>query len=933
MTMPVMSFTLRNPIRQYFTWHPVPAAASIGIALAVSIAFAAVLLVHHQREREIADNTRGLATYAMMLSAHLESSFAVLEAVQAGVLDQLRGENVANEQQFVGQVSTLAMHDVLTARVAAIHYVGGLTLVDNRGMLVNSTYYWPMPYRDLSDREYFKVLSARDGPDRYITKPIRNRANGEWTVYVARRISSATGDFLGVLLGEINFSYFQAFFSQVAPQSDAVVSMFDLGGVMLVRQPAIAGVVGTAPNTGAYRLLTKGIDRGTTRNMSPIDHTDRIIAIHRVPTYPMVVSLSRSVDAILLPWREQRQYIVIVSVLLELALVISIALVLRHLKGRERLRALEASLVQAEIDRAVAAESVRFNVAVNAMAQGLCMFDRDHRLTVSNPRFKEMLGLPSKTMTSGSPLALLIRGAVVSGLISIADIRQLKDTLKSTNDLSQALSTTWDIKDGRSLLVTLDRMPDEGWLMTVADITERRRAEAQIAHMARHDGLTGLDNRTEFRDRLETAVGLVARGLPHAVLFLDLDHFKNVNDAWGHPIGDALLQAVTSRIRHCCRDIDVIARLGGDEFAIIQPLGADLSGAGALSERIIGELSRPFDLAGHQLHIGCSIGIALAPNDGREPDKLLKSADLALYKAKSDGRNCYRFFEPTLDEVLQRRRVLELDLRHALASNEFQVHYQPLIDARSRQVCAFEALLRWYRPDGSTIPPSDFIPVAEKMGLIHSLGRWVLTTACQEAKKWPADVSLAVNLSPVQFNRHDLVDGVREALDASGLAPQRLQLEITEGLLLEDVAETVSTLQQLRDMGVCIAVDDFGSGYSSMSYLLKFPFDKVKLDRSLMTNLGRREQHDIVVQSIIAMCNGLGMRTTGVGVETQEQLAFLQKHGCTEVQGFLISKAIPARQVPELLADLSVSTERFAKRSKVVTARNVKKSTKLPALT
>ncbi len=889
--MPVMSFTLRNPIRQYFTWRPVPAAASIGIALAVSIAFAAVLLVHHQREREIADNTRGLATYAMMLSAHLESSFAVLEAVQAGVLDQLRGDNVANEQQFVGQVSTLAMHDVLTARVAAIHYVGGLTLVDNRGMLVNSTYYWPMPYRDLSDREYFKVLSARDGPDRYITKPIRNRANGEWTVYVARRISSATGDFLGVLLGEINFSYFQAFFSQVAPQSDAVVSMFDLGGVMLVRQPAIAGVVGTAPNTGAYRLLTKGIDRGTTRNMSPIDHTDRIIAIHRVPTYPMVVSLSRSVDAILLPWREQRQYIVIVSVLLELALVISIALVLRHLKGRERLRALEASLVQAEIDRAVAAESVRFNVAVNAMAQGLCMFDRDHRLTVSNPRFKEMLGLPSKTMTSGSPLALLIRGAVVSGLISIADIRQLKDTLKSTNDLSQALSTTWDIKDGRSLLVTLDRMPDEGWLMTVADITERRRAEAQIAHMARHDGLTGLDNRTEFRDRLETAVGLVAR------------------------------------------DIDVIARLGGDEFAIIQPLDADLSGAGALSERIIGELSRPFDLAGHQLHIGCSIGIALAPKDGREPDKLLKSADLALYKAKSDGRNCYRFFEPTLDEVLQRRRVLELDLRHALASNEFQVHYQPLIDARSRQVCAFEALLRWYRPDGSTIPPSDFIPVAEKMGLIHSLGRWVLTTACQEAKKWPADVSLAVNLSPVQFNRHDLVDGVREALDASGLAPQRLQLEITEGLLLEDVAETVSTLQQLRDMGVCIAVDDFGSGYSSMSYLLKFPFDKVKLDRSLMTNLGRREQHDIVVQSIIAMCNGLGMRTTGVGVETQEQLAFLQKHGCTEVQGFLISKAIPARQVPELLADLSVSTERFAKRSKVVAARNVKKSTKLPALT
>jgi diguanylate cyclase (GGDEF)-like protein len=836
-------------------------------------------------------------------------------------------------RQYVSMVSTRAMHDVLTARVAAIHYVGGLTLIDSRGMLVNSTYYWPMPYRDLSDREYFSVLSARDGPDRFITKPIRNRANGEWTVYVARRISSPTGDFLGVLLGEINFSYFQAFFSQVAPQSDAVVSMFDLGGVMLVRQPATPGVVGTAPNSGAYRLLNKGVDRGTTRNLSPIDHADRIIAIDRLPNYPMVVSVSRSLDAILQPWREQRQYIIIVSVLLELALAISIALVLRHLKGRERLRTLEASLVQAEIDRAVAAESVRFNVAVNAMAQGLCMFDRDRRLTVSNPRFMEMLGLPSTMMANGSPLATLIRGAVASGSVSTANIRQLRDALGSTSDLSQAMSTTWDIKDGRSLLVTLDRMPDDGWLMTVADITERRRAEAQIAHMARHDGLTGLDNRTEFRDRLETAVRHAVRGLPHAVLFLDLDHFKNVNDTWGHPVGDALLQAVTSRIRHCCRDTDIIARLGGDEFAIIQSLNADLSRAAALSERIIGELSRPFDIAGHQLHIGCSIGIALAPNDGNEPDQLLKSADLALYKAKSDGRNCFRFFEPTLDEVLQRRRVLELDLRHAVANNEFQVHYQPLIDARSRQVCAFEALLRWYLPDGSTIPPGEFIPAAEKMGLIHSLGRWVLATACQEAKKWPADVSLAVNLSPVQFAGSDLVSGVREALEASGLAPQRLQLEITEGLLLEDVAETVSTLHQLRDMGVCIAVDDFGSGYSSLSYLLKFPFDKVKLDRSLMTDVGRRDQRDTVVQSIIAMCNGLGMRTTGEGVETQEQLAFLQQHGCTEAQGFLISKAIPGKQVFELLADLSASIESVATRSKPVKARKEKKSANLPALT
>lgn len=904
-----MSLAPRGPSRRRLTWYRVPTAALIGIWLAVLITFAAVLLVRHLREREIADHTGQIATYAMMLSAHLESSFAVLEAVQGGVLDQLRSENVTTEQQFVNFVSTFAMHNMLTARVGAIPYIGGLTFVDNRGMLVNSTYYWPMPYRDLSDREYFHVLSVRDGPDRFITRPLRNRANGEWTIYVARRIVSPSGDLLGVLLGEINFSYFQTFFAAIAPQPDSVVSLFDLRGVLLVRHPAIPGTVGTVPNTGAYQLLTKGIERGTTRNISPMDETDRIVAIDRLPHYPIVISISRSVDAVLEPWREQRRYIVIITTLLELALAVSIALAFRHLKGRERLRSLEASLVKAEIDRAVAAESMRFNVAVNAMAQGLSMFDRDHRLIVSNPRFREMFELSSASMRSGSSLAALIRAAVSGGSVSIENIRRLKIALNDTSGSSQAMSTTWDIKDGRSLLVTFDRMSDGDWLMTTADITERRRAEAQIAHMARHDGLTGLDNRTEFRSRLETAARLATRDRSYAVLFLDLDHFKNVNDTWGHPVGDALLKAVTSRIRCCCRETDVIARLGGDEFAIIQMLNSGSSGADVLAERIIGELSLPFELAGHQLHIGCSIGVAFAPADGTDVDTLLKCADLALYKAKADGRNCFRFFERTLDDVLQRRRVLELDLRHALANGEFQVFYQPVINARSGQISAFEALLRWHRPDGSNISPSDFIPAAEKMGLIHSLGHWTLTTACREAMNWPADVSIAVNLSPIQFARHDLIDAVREALDASGLAPQRLQLEITEGSLLEDAAETMLILHRLKDLGVSIAMDDFGTGYSSLSYLLKFPFDKVKLDRSLIAEVEKRDQSDVVVQSIITMCNGLGMQTTGEGVETHEQLAFLQRHHCTEAQGFLISKAVAGEQVPALLADRTAAIE------------------------
>ncbi|MFT4119165.1 EAL domain-containing protein [Bradyrhizobium sp.] len=901
-----MPVAVRSFLYRLISSRPITIAAVTGICLAVSITIAAMLLVRHLRDREISDNTSELATYATLLSAHLESSFAVLEAVQDGVLAQLRADNVAAEQQFVDMASTSTMHTMLTARVSAIPFIGGLTLVDNRGMLVNSTYYWPMPYRDLSDREYFHVISSAEGPDRFVTQPLVNRANGEWTIYVARRITSPTGVFLGVLLGEMRFSYFARYFSVIAQQPDAVVSMFDLTGVLLVRHPEIEGAVGTVPNSVSRQLWQQGRDRGTTRGVSAIDGMDRIFAFDRLPHYPIIVSISRSIDAVLAPLREQQRFIAFIAVLLDLAVVLGLFVVFRYIKGRNRLKSLEASLVKAEIDRAVATENRRFTIAVNAMAQCLIMFDRNHRLIVINPSFREVFGLSPERVKTGCSLAVVVRAAIASGSVTMKNVRRLKASLNMNEDASEAMSATWDINNHRSLLVGFDRSPDDGCLMTAVDITERRRAEAQIFHMARHDGLTGLKNRTEFRERLDNAVRAAAQGLPHAVLFLDLDYFKNVNDTWGHQVGDALLQAVTSRIRRCCRTSDSIARLGGDEFAIIQPLTRGLEAAEVLCERIVARLSRPFEIAGHQLHIGCSIGVALAPDDGTDAESLLKCADLALYKAKADGRNCFRFFEPQLHDVLQRRRVLDLDLRYAMANHEIAVFYQPLINAGSGRICAFEALLRWRRADGSFVSPSDFIPAAEKMGLIHSLGQWALATACRQAATWPAEISIAVNLSPVQFARQDLVDTVRNALTESGLAAGRLQLEITEGSLLEDVAETLSILQRLRELGVSIAMDDFGTGYSSLSYLLKFPFDKVKLDRSLIAEIERCDQSDVVLRSIITMCNGLGMRTTGEGVETEAQLAFLERHSCTEAQGFLISKAVPGDEVPALLAQRQV---------------------------
>jgi len=671
-------------------WRSVPALVLIWTAIASAIVLGSVLLTLNLRARDLNNATDNLATDALMLSAHLENAFTMLEAVQEGILEQLHGEGIGTENQFVAAASGLPMHRTLLARIAAIPYVGGITIVERRGILVNSTYYWPMPFRDLSDREYFSVLSAGDLNQRYVTKPLQNRANGQWTVYVGRRIEGINGIFLGILLGEINFDHFRRFFAEAAPQPDAVVSMFDLNGVLLVRQPAVTGIVGTSPPTGAFQLLQNGSDHGTLRSVSPIDGKDRVAAVHRLAHYPMVVSMSRAVDAVLETWRAQVRYIIVIASLLEIALAGIMLLGLRHMKGRQHLAELEASLVRAEMERALAEESdrneralaaeyARFNVAVNAMNQGLCVFDQGDRLIISNPRFAKIFALPPEGLASGTPLSVLVRRAVMARSVSLADIRDLRTVMSLTLDAPSTENSPvlWDISDGRTLSVRLNRMPDQGRLVTFTDVTERRRTEAQIVHMARHDGLTGLANRMLFNERLSIAVNLAARGTPHSVLCLDLDHFKTVNDTLGHPVGDALLQAVTARLRRCCRDIDLIARLGGDEFAIIMPLSRNTQEAGVLAERLIGELCLPFDLLGHQIVIGCSIGIAFTPVDSTDADTLLKCADLALYRAKADGRNCFRFFEPAMDAALQKRQALESELRQAFLNKEFALTGQP----------------------------------------------------------------------------------------------------------------------------------------------------------------------------------------------------------------------------------------------------------------
>ena len=432
--------------------------------------------------------------------------------------------------------------------------------------------------------------------------------------------------------------------------------------------------------------------------------------------------------------------------------------------------------------------------------------------------------------------------------------------------------------------------------------SERLRAEAQINHMAHHDSLSGLPNRVLFGEELARALEAREPREAVAVFCLDLDRFKAVNDTLGHPVGDRLLKAVAGRLRTCMGEKASVARLGGDEFAIIQTSDRHPVEATILAERVIAELSAPYEVEGYQVAVGASVGIAVAPIDGENAHDLLKNADLALYRAKAEGRGLFRFFEPEMDAKMQARRELELDLRRALVNGEFELHYQPLISIEGGGVCAFEALLRWHHPSRGMIPPIEFIPLAEEVGEIEAIGAWVLRTACREAAAWPAHVRVAVNLSPLQFRSGSLVLHVTSALASSHLPAARLELEITESLMLQETEIVLSTLHQIRDLGVHIALDDFGTGYSSLSYLRKFPFDKIKIDRSFVRDLSDTSESMAIVRAVIGLGYGLGMSTTAEGIETEEQLERLRQEGCMEAQGFLISPPRPASAIAAIIS-------------------------------
>jgi diguanylate cyclase (GGDEF)-like protein len=555
-------------------------------------------------------------------------------------------------------------------------------------------------------------------------------------------------------------------------------------------------------------------------------------------------------------------------------------------------------------------ERERLQVAITNMPIGLCMFDSAKRLIVCNDSYAEMYGLPPDLVKPGTLLDEMYSEQTGSGVFPSPHSAELKTEAVACNTKSERVLNIIELQDGRTISTILQPMAAGGWVSVHEDISERRRAEEQIRHMARHDSLTDLPNRVLFKQQMGEALKRVARRECVAVLCLDLDRFKSVNDTLGHSIGDLLLRQVGRRLCECVRKTDSVARFGGDEFAMIQAGVEQPQGATAMARRVIEAVSAPYEIENHQIIIGVSVGIAIAPNDGIDADALLKNADMALYRAKSDGRGTFRYFEPNMDAWIQERRLLELDLRKAVAQNEFQLFYQPIINVDRNEVTGFEALLRWQHPKRGIVSPAEFVPLAEEIGLIDPIGRWVLRQACHDAAAWPSHTRVAVNLSAAQFrNARLLLEAVMSALGSSELSASRLELEITETVLLVETEAALATLHKLRALGVRIAMDDFGTGYSSLSYLRSFPFDRIKIDRSFIEHVSEEASSVAIIRAVTSLGNSLGMAITAEGVETSEQLDRVCAEGCSEIQGFLFSPPRPVCDIPTMLGPFGIGRE------------------------
>ena len=863
--------------------------ALLSIMVAACISAAAGCMILHNHQLVLEEHQRSVNSMSIVLVEQTSRYVQVIDMMLHEVQNKISNSQITTPKEFQDRFGSVEAQSALAERVRPTLPIDAIFLLDANGTIFNWSHEGPVPRIDSSDRDYYIYFKNHQDPGLFIGSIWKARATGEVSLHFARRVTGPDGTFLGVVLGNVTSKHLSDFYQAAAEGLGEVIALVRRDGTMLMRYPSPDLAIGMKlPQASPwYTRVAEG--GGSYVNSAATTGISSLVTARLLPDYPLVIDIMKDSAAVFAQWQREAVYTA------GFAVVASIAFSgLFWMVGRQF-----RQLTQANLDLDMGRQ--QFEMVLSNITQGVCFFDGEKKLKLWNRRFTEIYDLAPDAVYIGCPLS---------------EVLQLRHSVGSTPDATQAdylarqeqitaarqyANYVVSLMNGRFLAIRHHPMPGSGWVSTHEDITERHLAEASVLFMARHDALTGLPNRVMFRERVEQAIAMVGRGTRFSVFCLDLDKFKEVNDTQGHPVGDAVLVAVAERLKACVREVDTVARLGGDEFAIMQVAVRQPEDAEVLASRIIEAFGQPLDVCGHRITVGSSIGVTVSTSDGSSYDALVREADIALYLAKTEGRGIARFFEPEMDARIQMRRLLEKDLQEAIARDEFELYYQPQVNLTTNKVTGFEALLRWHHPNRGFVSPADFIPLAEETGMIVAIGEWVVRTACFEAENWPADISVAVNLSPVQFRRGDIVGTVQTALVASGLRPDRLELEITESVFLGATSETMKVLQDFRAMGISVALDDFGTGYSSLSYLRSFQFNKLKIDQSFVRDLMTSKESMSIVRAVIGLGKSLGITTIAEGVETEAQLDKLRAKGCTQVQGYLFSRPKPASEVPAMI--------------------------------